>query len=295
MKFHIYAHHTKHTGIRDALLSAGHEETSISQAKTVFVHNDTEPMWKFLDELKSSGKKLVHFPHAGRPSLYWNNPYKPYGKFDLAIFPTELHEKVGRILGFEAPGIISGWSISPVRETRTSISGSSVLFAPIHPNGNGYLSSFDKALNRLAFQLMLSRGHLEITVRHYGTLDGAGLSFAPGVKYIKSDGVVNEKTFDGYDFVVSTQTFGYCSVAFGVPTYFYGESIPPRVGASDKDLYLMEMFSDIKDLVLYPFDFIDMPTLYWHSRHQDEWKSRMIGPEIDKAKFAEEIITLLGV
>lgn len=247
------------------------------------------------------GVPIILYPHAARPPLWWDI----FGAYPFAacqLVPSAGHERVLRKMGFKSPVEVIGWYYSAVNSFRPRPRATRVLFAPTHPNANGWLNATDMELNAEAFRLLLDLvPGIELRVRHVHTLDANGLWEVPYIDYVRgstrSGSLVDA---DWADVVVSTQTFAFMCIARGVPTVMYGEDLDPRFGNSLESFTTVSRWSRYKDDVMYPVDLFNarkdplsllQTTARGFTDAQAEWKSRMIGSPYSPQKFLRALST----
>jgi hypothetical protein len=194
--------------------------------------------------------------------VQWDGMYDPFPHTRCSFVIGPGHAEVMRRFGYQIPTEVTGWTMcklipfEPVKEVRT------ILFGPIHPNSNGYLSDLDGGFNqdtlRRLYEYSKASG-ARLVVRHVRALEKNLIPRLPGVEYIQAspDGSIVE--IDNADLVVGHQTFGYLAVARGKPVLMMGEYAPPRSGGSDADLRFVKSWEKYADYLMYPLDVLSGP------------------------------------
>ena len=178
-----------------------------------------------------------------------------------------------------------------------------ILFAPIHPNGNGFLSMRERRTNRRTFQRLLtaSRQHkLKLKVRYIHNLSWNGITKEQDVRYVKGQFDQSTKEIDKADIVVSHQTMAYLAIARGKPTLMMDESKPPMSGNTPGAIRTVKSWGKYKDLLQFPHDILakeDTMNLLLDAAHSDEkiekWRELFIGFPFRERLFISKIQSYL--
>lgn len=253
-----------------------------------------------LGYLQERGVPVFLYPHAARPMVQYDGIYRPWPYTRCKFVIGEGEMEVMRAFGYPIPMEKVGWSLCPTRKFKRK-SGRGVirvLFGPIHPNQNGWLSDVDKACNKRTFEMLVRTPGIELTVRHVKRLDLSGLRQAPGVKYVlgRTDGCTDE--IDQADVVVGHQTFAYMAVARGKPLIMFGDEVVPHVGNRPENLRYVKSYEKYRDLMRYP---VEMESLHsagevretmrlamWHDEGK-EWRARFVGEPFCEEQFSKLI------
>ncbi len=179
------------------------------------------------------------------------------------------------------------WIYSPIKPFQPSSQLRKILFAPIHPNGNSWLSKIDIDLNRRTYEILLEvcqRKGIELHIRYIGQLTDQGLYPHHFPKFMQAVPDLTHNILNDYDLVVGHQTFAFISVAVGKPTLMMGEWNAPRNGKSDASVVTVTSWDKYKDLVMFPLDILDTlkpEKLMLEACKSDDmirdWKQSMIG------------------
>lgn len=305
-RYFFVNHQLKGNAYAEALRLGGYYPTANQRiAKFLLTDRDvTKAARVMLDSASQKGIPCILYPHsAAPPSVRWDGMYKPHPAISLVFVHAEGHRQVMESYQFPHRVEVAGWSYSPIREFAPSIRLRSVLFAPIHPNHNGWLSQEDQELNRQTQNILLElaqRLQFDLKIRYLRFLSQNGLERVPGVTYIRGAPDLSYRDIEEADLVVSHETFAFISVALGKPTLMMGEHIAPRLGHSP-DLYKhAENWDRYKHLMMYPLDILNTPdpeALLLKALQSDEairdWKLRMIGKPFNRAFVLKTVKELL--
>jgi hypothetical protein len=227
------------------------------------------------------------YPHAARPFVGWDGLFQPSGYTAGVFVFAEGHKEVIRAYGYDEPLHTVGWAYTKIKPFQPR-ELKSILFAPIHPNANGWLSKLDRQINAAAFEKVVKVAKdtgAKLTVRFVRTVADNGLPVKCDVNFVNSTTSMSDFESDlaEFDLIVSHQTLAYCSVALGIPTLMMAEYEVPRNGNSEDKFKRVSSFDKYKHLLMYPLDILDTdsPTQLALNACSNElvtdWKSRMIG------------------
>jgi len=298
--FYIFKHQDKGEPFMWALTQHGFTRTT-NPARAGLLLADLERFGreKFLSlPHEREGTPTVLYPHGAVASCSWNFPGVKHFPFVKAVVvPAVGWTSIMHSYGCTYKTIECGWPFSHVRPFTRS-SGKNILFAPIHPNSNGFLSLTDKSLNQHTFKKLLQLKAHTLTVRYLGDLSHNGLSEVDGVHFIKGTPRVNDsKTFmRDFDLVVGHHMFGYLSVAQGIPTLMFGEFVAPHYGGSEGEIIHVESWPIYKAEMMFPLDVLaeeDIHFLVERATYSDyeiaDWKARMIGGPFNAELYVSEM------
>ena len=297
----IVDHQHKSAMFREALADAGYYNTERIHAQGLrFVLTDAD--WRSdVDDAADRGIPVFLYPHAARPMVQYDGCVDP--KPVRAMFThAEGGAELMRRIGYPNPVEVTGWAYSEVRPFRPVEKVRKILYAPIHPNANGWLSEVDKDLNRKTLERLEAYSRetgAELSVRMVGTADQNGLAFGEGTEV--HAGKKNNTTADmeGADLVVSHQTFAYLAVALGIPTVMMGEDVAPRSGNSDEGFCYSKHWDEYRDYLMYPLDILqgDTAEVIETAASTDEpikeWRDRFIGKPFDGPAFVKKLESYL--
>ena len=302
--FFVYNHQGKADAFVQALTTRGWTQVrDPGRAQIILADSDVLHRGKTLREYAARGVKIFLYPHAARPNIFWDFPDTPYSPFVTAHFvSTEGHVKIMRAYGTSYDLQVIGWHLCPIRPFQPRKEVKRILFAPIHPNSNGFLCKLDQHLNVETFRrlLPLTSEGISIVVRHLHHLHQNGLWKAGGVEYIQGHPDQSYQEIDQADLVVSHQTMAYMAVARGVPTLMMGEWHAPRWGGKEEKLATVRSWDKYKDLLMYPLDILaeeDAWSLIERVAHCDkeiaDWRCRLIGEPFDGNEFVDVLESYL--
>jgi hypothetical protein len=302
--FYVYNHQNKADSYIRALRRAGWEETrNQREARFILSDMDISSRGRTIKDLHYGGVPTFLYPHGGIPSIFWDFPGYEWSRFVSAHFvPASGHIQVMRALGYPLPIEPVGWHLSPVRVFRPRLDFRRILFAPIHPNNNGFLSRIDREINAEAFKKareLAGSENSSLTVRYLGDLKGNGLWRAGGVSYLQGSPDLSTGEIERSDLVIAHHTFAYMAVAMGVPTLMMGEDYAPRIGSSEDKLERARSWEKYEELFKYPLDILkgDPFDLAVRAAGSDrefcEWRERMIGGAFDPKLFVSRLESYL--
>ena len=302
----VHDHQNKSAAYREALAQAGYlfTERDLCQGVRFYLSDADWGSRSYLEDARSRNIPIFLYPHAARPMVIYDGCVEPQpvrAMFTQAPGGKELME----IIHYPYPVEVSGWAYSEIRPFRPVAEVKRVLFAPIHPNANGWLSEVDKDLNRKTYRALYDwcqKTGASMSIRLIGTRQDSGLDSVPAGEFVEwHPGRKNNTTVDmeAADVVVSHQTFAWMAVALGKPTVMMGEDVPPRSGNSDAGFCYVKHWDDYKDLLMYPLDILNgdpaeiIATAASTDEPIKEWRDRFIGKPFDGPAFVEKLESYL--
>ncbi len=296
--FFVFNHQNKASMYIEALTRHGWIQTKrIDDAKFVLSDADIYRRAKTLEEYGRRGRPIFLYPHSAIPNLFWDFPGVKYSNVINAQFvPSEGHVEIMRSYGNPYTIHVVGWHLCPLEPFKPR-ELTSILFAPIHPNSNGFLCKLDKEINVETFRRLLeiSRvNNVKLNVRYLQNLPANGLWNEPGVNFVLGEPDQNFSSIDRAGVVVAHHTFAYMAVARGVPTVMMGEWHAPRMGPKEHEMITAKSWGQYKHLLMYPMDILDpyedpaalLKRACAADVEIEDWRSRMIGEPFDAEKFA---------
>lgn len=262
-----------------------------------------------LDMLHQRGVPVMIYPHAARPSLFWDGMYElwPHARAFVAI--AEGHREIMRMYGYPLPIEVCGWTMCELRDWRpvelhdAPISRPvKVLFAPIHPNRNGWLHPAYRAYNTIVFQKLLETPGILLTVRHIMSLALNGIWQVPGVNYILGTTKPATEQIDEADLVISHQTFAFLAVARGKPLIMMGDDMRAVAANAWDNIHWAAHYDDYRDLLRYPLEaeaarsgrgLRAMIEQACSENVGAEWRERLIGKPLDPKHFVKTVESYL--
>lgn len=313
-RFYLSNHHGKGNAYAAALVKAGYQQLSnASEPDLDFVLYDHD-IGKHgkghrngLDYFRVQGIPFMLYPHSARSMVQWDTMY-PVWPHTLVNFTIgEGQKAVMEAFDYPIPIETVGWTyceqqpFKPKKPWRRI----KVLFGPIHPNNNGWLSQADKDVNFQTFEMLLNTPGLHLTVRHIKRIDLSGIYKAPGVEYVmgKPNQCIDE--IDAADVVIGHQTFAYLAAARGKPLIMFGEGIPPRSGNLPDNFRWVPVQSWMKyrHIMQYPLEIEstkkpgELREMMERAMTEDvgaEWRKKFIGEQFDGQKFVKLVEKWLG-
>ena len=302
--FRMAHHQNKENAFKRALVDRGWHESQYRYSQWIafgLFDGDWRRSAGSPDEL--NGKPWFLYPHAARPMIQYDGCVKPREDCRAMFVSAPAGVHLMHVIGYPCEVIEVGWNLCPIRTFFPRATADRITFAPIHPNGNGWLSDVDKKLNAETYRRLVKYAddhESTITVRYVHDIKDNGLGKAmaeehPRViwKQAAPDGSTDDIT--KADLVVAHQTFAYMAVALGVPTVMIGEDVPPRSGNSDAGFCYVDHWNDYKDYMIYPLDILDEDVEETIQMAIDgdepirEWRENFIGKPFDGNKFVDAI------
>lgn len=243
---------------------------------------------------------FIVYPHAARPPLY-ADLYPVFEHTTMQMVSAVEHVEILRLIGYDKPMVVVGWSLCPIREFRSTWLDYNkplkVLFAPIHP----HCASIDKNVNRQVYAILSKlhqQGAIELTVRFIKSMEASGLPHEHISKVLYSQGYLDGDyhQIDMADVVVSHQTYAFMAVARGVPTVMMAEYMPTHTVRSDDGYAYAKQWDKYKDRIMYPLDILDCadPLMLLHQSCRDDsmianWRERLIGQQFEPDTLWDKI------
>ena len=303
----FYLNEHQHKGIEYviALLQAGYWRTHRRMsADMIFFDHDVGTHgvgWRTgLEQAYEAGKPTFIYPHSARPNVMMDtHPSWPHTR---ALFTIgEGHKAVLEALKYTCPIEVTGWAYSDIHDFKPSQpeGETKVLFAPIHPNRNGFLDDLDKACNARALEILMDTPNIDITVRHIKNLELNGLWYEDSVHYVegKTDG--STKEIEEADVIIGSYTIAYITVAIGKPLIMMAEHMRPHSGNMLGMVRYSPNWESYSEIMRYPFeienctdgsDFLEMADMVMAGqRSVENWKDRFIGKPFDPQYFVSRV------
>lgn len=303
----FYLKEHQHKGIEyiTALIMGGHWRTHRRMsADFIFFDHDIGAHgagWRAgLEQAYEMGKPTFIYPHSARPNVMQDtNPSWPYTR---ALFTIgEGHKEVLQTIHYPCPIEVTGWTYSPILDfvPVTPEENIKVLFAPIHPNRNGFLDELDKECNASAFDILIDTPGIEITVRHIQSLENNGLYYDDSVRYVEGIPDGTTKEIEEADVIIGSYTLAYIAVAMGKPLIMMAEKMRPHSGNMKGMVRFSKNWEAYRDIMRYPFeiedctdgsDFLEMAdAVMAGQRSVESWKERFIGKPFDPQYFVQRV------
>jgi hypothetical protein len=302
--FYCHNHQDKANAYVKALEKAGYHQVEAPDRRTAFMLTDSDVSGRARQIHNfyqvTHGGRVYMYPHTATPMWLWDGIYIP-SPYITAVFGIgEGSAEVPKRYGFDKPIHPVGWTYTRLRKFKSCKHPRKVLFAPIHANGNGYLSPEQTLINGQTFDRLVplaQTGQIELTVRYLHKLEWNGIERVQGVEYVKGEPDQSIAEIDRADIVVTKQNMQYMSVARGVPTVGMGEEATPVNATSAKNLMHVVSWQRYRDYMRFPIDLLDTsnPNDAMDMLRQAaacdvsiaDWRTRMIGDAFDGKKFVE--------
>jgi hypothetical protein len=282
----FHEHQGKGIGLVRALRDLGW--TPAAQPDLFLIDFDGPPYYvEMIRRYKALGAKVALYPHGATAQLcldIWDNS----PEVDAYLAFSHGQAEVLRKFRYPRPVYVTGWQWCEQREARTLGSANRLLFAPIHPLGNGFLHPLHADANRRAFADILDHYPLDvISVRLVGTPEANGLQYVPGVEYHQASLEISTADMDRSDLVVSHGTFAYLSVARGLPTVMYGYDYPFMDGNSLGEAVSAKHWDEYADYMRDPVAVLD--DLPGSEKTVRRWRDSFIGEQMTAARLGEAL------
>ena len=301
LKIYLSSHHqNKGNAFQQALRDHGWHESQYRYSRYLrFGLFDAD--WRTDDIDRLNGRPYFLYPHAARPMVQYDGCVRPRTDCRAMFVSAPAGVKLMKQIGYPCEVIEVGWSLTEIRDFQPKAEARNIVFAPIHPNSNGYLSELDKELNRKAYARLVQYAEKHdsyIKVRYIGDISQNGLEKEQAtanarVMWMPSTADSSFKDILNADLVCAHQTFAYMAVALGVPTVMMGEDIPPRSGNTDEGFRFVDRFDSYKDYLQYPWDILDedpeetIAMAISTDEGVKDWKAEFIGKPFDPDFFVK--------
>jgi hypothetical protein len=295
IKFAIKAHGRKSDAIAGAISAAGHEFVREPPAEALLIDFDPPylPYKPMIDQCAADGAKIILYPHSGgSPDLSYDGLWEPDPRVTANLVMAPGHAELLRRLEYPAPVHVVGWTYGDLRPFRPREEVRTVVFAPIHPVGEGFMMPEYREANTRVFE-QLTKGPWRLIVRHIGTLAHNGLRKVDGVEYVHGMGRSEAAEINRADVVVGGNgTFPTIAISHGVPTVLYSQ-VTASLGLIDEEPTALRRPELYRDYIRYPFDADDGPLdeiVHAAARSEEPiktWKRRFIGEEFNAFKFTQ--------
>lgn len=290
--FAFHDHQNKSLGLVRTLRSLGWQPTG-ERPDLFLVDFDGPPYYQeLIRRYHAQGARVLLYPHGATAQLcldIWEPSPEVSG---YLAFSRGQAETLAR-MGYPRPVGVTGWHWCEQRPARAiPADPGRVLFAPIHPLGNGFLHPLHEGANRSAFRNILDNFAAEaISVRLLGTAEQNGIWVEPEVEYHQAALDNTTADMDRADLVVSYGTFAYLAIARGLPTVMYGQDYPLVDGNSVEEAIAARHWQDYADLMRYPVQRVaDLPG---SERAVADWRDLFIGAQIDPYRLAAALELIL--
>jgi len=316
MRFYIREHQHKAKAYIDALKTAGYRQKrrplgvdfAIVDYEIAGVFNGCGPrLSPVTKKANALDIPLFVYPHSVRPNVPYDLTNDYYDKIHALFTIARGHKEVLKRLGYPNPIEVAGWSYTDIKPFRQHKPKDKirVLFAPIHPVGNGYLPDIDKELNAKTYRLLLGlMDKIDLTVRHIQSLEYNGLWEDERVNFIigRMDG--STRQINNTDVVIAAFTFAHMTVALGQPLVMVGEGVRPHnTPRKSGEMIWGIRWDEYKDYMAFPHNVEDcevsgdllgmIKKAMNGSKGVEDWKNRFIGEPFDGRRFVKTLESYL--
>lgn len=299
MKFWCYKHQHKAEVYVNALLLAGFE-LSERRPDFVLIDHDVgrhgEGFRPQIVQHAKEGAKIFMYPHAARPMVQWDGMYSVFTQNVMGSFVVAPgHVEVMKRYGYPLPTWVVGWSYCRIKPFKPVAKVKTILFCPIHPHANGWLSEGDREINRQTFEALLKLRGVHIMVRYLRDLSKQGLWIEKGVRYIQGKPNGSTREIDFADLTIAHQTPAYLAIARGKPTIMCGDRSIPHSGNTPECYRTVSSWDKYREYLEYPWDVADgdlegqIEKVRWDDTKIKTWKKRFIGNPFDAGYFVQTI------
>jgi len=297
MKVMVLDHQGKSQALASALTARGCELVGDAlSADAVLIDHDVpfHGRIQYAETCVATGGRAFIYPHGAGAGLMamWDGLYPVSPAISGVLVPAEGQVEVARRMGHPRPVHAIGWTLCPLHPRRRS-GTRKILFAPVHPNGNGELATAERENNREIFA-RLARTPAQLVVRHIGPLEANGLPRVDDVEYRPGDiadfdGMIAE--IDAADVVVGDRgTFSSIAVARGATTVIWDSDV---IESDEDDARRADHVDLYRDYIRYPFDAADgdlWDVIRAAAADEDlvgEWRERFVGGPLDGDRLLE--------
>ena len=305
--FYMSNHQSKSQMLANALIDAGWVRSGSPvdpSVNLVMYDHDVGPggigFRQPLAEIRRNGTPVMLFPHAARPNLQWDGMYPIWPQTKVMFTVTETHGEVMKRYGYPIPTESIGWIFCEQKPFKKIDPDGKikVLFAPIHPNSNGFLHPIDKAINASIYSTLIMTPGIKLKVRHIKRADLSGLWHVSGVSWNLGKTDIEDclADIDSADVVIGHQTSAYIAVARGKPLIMMGDQMVARSGNDMRNMRFAKNYHKYRELLKYPAEAenarngVEMLKLIERVIGRDvgkSWRKRMIGEPFDAGRFVE--------
>jgi hypothetical protein len=312
-RFYLSDHQGKGLPYARALEAAGYERVGYAgeaDLKMAFYDQDSGArnmgFRNGLSYLRGQGVPVFLYPHSARPFVQYDGIITPWPHTRCMITIAPGHAEIMQLIQYPCPVAVCGWALCeqkpwkaipiPKRKPLT------VLFGPIHPNGNGWLSELDKRQNAAVYELLLQVPNIRLIVRHVKRVDLSGLWKVPGVQYVLANPDGSTAEIDRADVVVGHQTMAYLAIARGKPVIMFGDQSSPHSGNHPALFQFARRYDLYRNLLKYPLEAEDarngmeLRSMLEQAMSEDvavQWRDQFIGKPFEPVKFTELIQSYL--
>src|SRR3954451_1510908 len=144
LKLAIKTHGRKSDAVAGSIVAAGHEFVREPPAEALLIDFDPPylPYKPMIDQCAADGAKIILYPHSGgSPDLSYDGLGEPAPRVTANLVMAPGHAELLRRLEYPAPVHVVGWTYGDLKPFRPTPDVGRVVFAPIHPVGEGFMLS----------------------------------------------------------------------------------------------------------------------------------------------------------
>lgn len=290
MRIAASQHQTKALPFLTALATHGHQLVP-GEADAFLIDLDTKWNKPLYEPRLARGEKVFLYPHAHNTAFLYDGCMAADERVTAHFVVGEGVREIYRRIGMTVPTYAVGFPWTELQPFRRSAPPRSILFAPEHPLGNGYLRPAHAKRNRQVFEALLELD-IDLTVRHVMDVEMNGLYSVEGVRFTEAQPDNGVTQIDEADAVVAVGTFAALAIARGAPTVMFDQSEQPENDNADGTRWTPARWGSWGDYARYPYDFADGPLsdLLVDAAAGDEsireWRDLFIGKPFDPEAFA---------
>jgi len=299
MRITLHNHQDKGRALARAISSQGHNVVPTNPDLLLIDHDGPEYYRSIINHVEPLGVPVWLYSHGAMSCMAWDGWWESHPHTGGYLAVGEGNKEIMTRYGYDREVRVIGWYwCGQMPQTQTT--PHRVLFAPIHPLGNGFMRPEAREANRRAYAELLEQ-NIMLTVRHIGSLGANGLWPVPGVRYEQGRPDNSIVSIDKADVVVSWGTFAFLAIARGRPTVMYGQDVVPGDGHNADDMRYVQSWSKYRDILRYPLELFDSgPTadiLKAAAAGQidiTDWRARFIGEQLNPEKLCkilEEVVS----
>jgi len=257
---------------------------------------------KKIERAYQQGAEIVLYSHGAPVITAYDMVWESDSRVRVYLAQSQGQKEVMQAYGYPNPIEVIGWHYCKQKKFKPAKKINTILFAPHHPHGDGYLQPTVKQSNTDTYD-KLKQTPYKLSIMHFGDIRHNGLRYDRGVDYIISEKSNKQsvKEIDKADIVVSNLgTFASLAIARGKPVVVYGQDICPHDGFNDATIYYVKNWDKYRDMLHYPYDISKLkPKAAQHTiefaaqNEAKEWREKFIGNSLDEDRLYEILKNLL--
>jgi len=282
MRIAIHNHQNKARGLAAGLHKLGHELVNIDPDVLLIDHTAHPYYSSIIDKHIAQGVKVLLYSHGAQSCIAWDGIWELDKRISGYLAMSAGEAQIMDAYGFPLPVHVVGWHWCEQKPFAPAPDNPSVLYAPIHPLGNGHIRAEVKAENKRVYEELIKQG-VRLTVRTIGNPEHSGVDPAPSVTVDvgRSDLQNAIDAIDAHDLIVSYGTFAYLAVARGKPAIMYGQELHPAAWTPEGVRYAASWHRYCSEWD-YDHRFPIKRTLERAAQEEDVyWRDQFIGSNLD--------------